>query len=872
MRKKTYQTNPITKLAPPRWANRFLQWYCRPELLEEIQGDVYELFDRTSKQSKRKADLYFIWNVLRFFKWSNIKRTQKNYSSNSSAMFKSYLVTGLRNLLRHRLNGAINILGLSLAVGIAVTAFIVIDNQLHADYFHDNIDRIYQVTSNIEADQRTEEWSDSPILLGPAMLEDQSAIEAFTRIEFGQANVRHREDVWNEPLWFVDPDFFTMFSFPILAGDKFPLGHQNQIAMEAKLAKKYFGDQDPIGQPLSFKFREHDKQEFTVGAVFELPTGSSLYPGIILSMSIFEDLRPDKANDWAYQVDGTFIMLRPGHHIQEIASQMKSYNDLQNTDSPEWQIQEYRFRPFKGLALISAKIISSVSEGSQLEGLISLGIIAGFLLILASLNYMNVSVATVAMRLKEIGIRKVIGGKKREIISQFLTENFLMCSFALLLGGITAYLFFLPGFNNLFPANILFEFSSGNIMFVFFAGLLLFIGLLSGVYPALYIASFQPIQILRGREKFGQKSLFSRVLLTFQFIFAFITIVGSFVFIDNSLYLKNKDWGYQHDNVIAVRVEEKEKYLALRDRLETNPHILNLAGTDRHIGRSNDRITFLHNEQRMETVDFRVGHNYLETMNIRLKEGRSFDQTIQSDQVESVVINETFARKMSWTNAVGQTFELDSVKRYVIGVVHDFHYEGFYHVLGPVMFRMASEEDFNFLTIQVQAGHVNETLEHVKKTWRDIAPDDNFDGFIQDEVFASFNQNNNAHVQFLTVVSLITVTLASLGLLGLVSFSTTRRMKEYSIRKVMGANGLNIFRLMNRDYVFILLTAFVLGAPAGFFLVNLLIQQVYPDPQQPNPYPFIIAVLLMALAVGVIVASQLVRITRQNPSEVLRSE
>lgn len=864
--KKQHQPNP------PQWADRFLQWYCRADILEEIQGDAHELYYREVKLNKRKADLKFVWNVIRFFRWRNIKSTKRSYSSNTGAMFKSYLITGMRSLLRHRLNGAINILGLSLAIGISITAFIVIDNLLHTDHFHKNIDRIYQVTSKVEVDKHTEEWSDSPMMLGPSMLQDHNGIESSTRIEFGQVNIRYRDDVFNEPIWFVDPDFFTMFSFPILAGDMHPLGNKNQLALEEGVARKYFGDQDPIGQTLSLKFREHDKQEFTVSAVFKLPSGTTLFPTVILSMANFHDLKPEIANDWAYEVDATFIMLRKDESIDAIASQMKQYVETQQAASPQWLINAYHFRPLKALGLQGYQIISSVSEGSQLEGLISLGVIAGFLLILASLNYMNVAVATVSTRLKEIGIRKVVGGQKREIIHQFLTENFLMCFLALLIGYLCAYFFFLPGFNSLFPAHIEFQFSSEVVMVLFPAGLFLFIGLLSGVYPAYYVASFQPIQILKGREKFGQKSLFSRVLLTAQFVFAFITIVGSFVFIDNSIYLKNKDWGYRHDNVVAVRVEEKEKYLALRDRLTANQNITAMAGAASHIGRSNTMITFVHNEQQIEAVDFQVGYNYLETMNIRMKAGRSFDPTIQSDEIESVIINETFAKTMGWTNPVGQLFQIDSVKRNVIGVVEDFHYEGFYDPLGPVLFRISSEDDFNFLVLQVRAGHVNEILEQAKSTWQSIAPDDIFEGFVQDDVFASFNQNNNAHVQLLTFVSLTTVTLASLGLLGLVTFNTTRRMKEYNIRKLMGANAVQIFRLMTKDYVFILLTAFVLGAPTGFILVNSLIQKVYPDPQTANPIPFVIAVSLMGLAVGVVVASQLLRLNKQSPSEVLRSE
>ncbi|MCE2996789.1 MAG: ABC transporter permease [Cyclobacteriaceae bacterium] len=857
---------------PPKWADRFLQWYCRPELLEEIQGDAYELFYRKATLHPRQAKIQFVWNVLRFFKWSNIKRTKRNYSLNSPTMIKSYLTTGIRNLFRHPLNGSINILGLSLAVAIAITTFIVIDNQLHADHFHRNIDRIYQVTSYVKIDKGTEEWSDSPIMLGPSMLQEQTNIESFTRIEYGNADIRYNQNVFNEQVWFVDPSFFEIFSFPILAGDQQGLKTKNQIVLESSIAKKYFGEADPIGQSLSLKFRERDKQEFIISAVFERPTGSTLYPSIFLSMDSFQDMQPDKINDWGYKVDGTFILLRADRSIAEVKNHMRSFVRDQNAASPQWLVDEYHFRPFKGLGLVSHEIISSISQGSQMEGLVSLAVIASFLLILASLNYMNVTVATVATRLKEIGIRKVIGGQKKQIITQFLTENFLMCSLALVVGGIISYLFMLPGFNALFPSNILFEFSSGNIMFLFFAGLLFFIGLISGAYPAFYIASFQPIEILRGKEKFGQKSLFSRVLLTFQFTFAFITMVGSFVFIDNSIHLKNKDWGYQHDNLMAVRVEEKDKYLTLRNQLTSNPNVVHLAGADNHIGKSDDKITLTHHEQQIETIDFRVGYNYLEAMNIRLVEGRTFTQTIQSDEVESVVINETFGKKLGWARPIGQMIEIDSVKRYVIGVVADFHYKGFYDVLGPAMFRVAKEDDFNFLAIQVREGHMNEVQEQVKSFWQNIAPYDTYEGFVQDDVFASFNQNNNAHVQLLTFVCLITIILASLGLLGLVFFNTTRRMKEYSIRKVMGATGEQIFQLMNKDYVIILSTAFILGAPSGFFLVNSLIQKVYPDPKGANPLPFILAVSIMMAVVAITVTTQLVRITKQSPSEVLRND
>lgn len=858
---------------PPRWADQFLEWYCSHDLLEEIQGDLHELYQkRYREEGPLQAKIKFTWDVIRFFRLSNIKRTKNSYKSNSAAMFKSYILVGFRNALRHRLNSSINIVGLSLALGIAITAFVFIDNQLHADMFNERLDRIYQVTNRIETDNRIDEWSDTPALLGPSLAKDQSIVEASARIEYSNAAIRYKETVFNEFIWFADPDFMNIFSYPVLKGDAQALRNKSQIIMASELAEKYFGTSDPIGQALSVKFNDDLKEEFTVGAIFERPNGSSLYPTLIFSMEKFADIKPLDVDTWTYQVDGTFILLKPSHAPSELADVMDSYQKTQNVASPQWMVKDFQLRPLKGLSMKSSEIISAVSQGAHPAGLISLGVLSGLLLLLASFNYMNVSIATVATRLKEIGIRKVIGGQKREIIQQFLIENFLLCALSMAVGCLLAYLFFLPGFNSLYPLDIPFAFSSGNIIFLFFGGLLLFIGFVSGAYPAFYIASFTPIAIMRGREKFGQRSLFSRTLLTFQFVLAFMTIVGSFVFIDNSLYLKNKDWGYNHSQIIAVPVGEKEKYLALRDKLQGDQQILNLAGSFNHVGQSNTRASLTYQEQKYETVDYRIGFDYLETMNIRLKEGRFFDRSIQSDADESVIINEAFAKKLGWDNPVGQYFEFDSLRRYVVGVVHDFHYEGFYNTLGPVLFRIVPEDDFNYLIVNIKPNQLNQTEAVIRSAWADIAPDDPYEGFIQDDVFEDFNNDNNANVKLLGFISAITITLASLGLFGLVSFNITRRMKEFSIRKVFGAHLTNIFKLMNKDYIWILLSAFLIGAPVGFYLTNILIQNIYPDPQAARPFPFLIAVTIMVVTVAITVGSQLVRVKKENPANTLRND
>jgi ABC-type antimicrobial peptide transport system permease subunit len=787
-------------------------------------------------------------------------------------MLKSYLLVGLRNSVRNRTNSLINIAGLSLALGCAITTFIFVDNQLNADNFHTKRDRIYQVTNRIEGDGKLEDWGDSPIVLGPILAAEQSSVQSFARIEFAGGAVRHNETVFNENIWFVDKQFMEIFDFPVLKGNRNTLTNSSEIILTKEIAEKYFGADDPVGQSISIKFNEQHKEEFIVGAVMERPATSSLYPEILLSMQKFEDLKFKDNYDWSYLTDATFVLLKSSVSISDLSDGMEKYKKLQNASSPQWQIVDFQFHSLKGLNLKGNSIISAVSFGAHPVGLIALSVVSGLLLLLASFNYMNISIATVATRLKEIGIRKVIGGKKKEIVQQFLVENFLLCTIAMVVGVLLSYLFFLPGFNTLYPLNVPFAFSSGNTIFLFFSGLLLFIGFISGAYPSLYIASFTPIVILRGREKFGQRSLLSRILLTLQFVLAFTTIVASFVFIDNSLYLKNKDWGYDHSQIITMDVGDMEKYLAMRDRFVNDNNIVSLAGSSNHIGLNNPHIILTYNEQQIDIIDFKVGYDYMETMNIRLKEGRFFERQKQSDQIESVVINEKFAERMNWDQPLDQTFELDSIKRYVIGVVENFHYDGFYNGLGPVIFRIVPEDNFRFLTVKIKPGALNATEANLRTVWSEVAPDDPYNGTIQDDVFVEFNRDNNANVKLLGFISSLTVVLASLGLFGLVSFNITRRMKEFSVRKVFGASLSHIFKLMNRDYLWILGVAFVIGAPLGFFLMNTLIQTIYPDPQSAGPIPFMIAIALMIVTVSITIGSQLRRITKESPGETLRND
>jgi len=862
--------------SPPKWATRFLEWYCNPELLEEIQGDLYELYQKRIALGYRQANLKFTWDVIRFFRWANIKRTKKNYTSNSFTMFSSYFKLGFRNAMRNKLTSAVNLFGLSLALGVAIAAFAFIDYMKNMDTFHVNRKRVYQITSLMKVgsqDLNSDNWSDSPILLAPALKEDNSAIETYTRIKMERASMRYNEAVFNESVWFVDPDFMSMFSYPLLYGNPKALERPNEIILTKRISEKYFGNINPVGQVFSLKFINGSKEDFTVGAVLdEFPGNASIRFSNLISIRAFESLQAKSDFGWGDLADATLVMLKEGHSVSELAPSMGKYKELQNRANPDLPIHDFLFYSLELLSQRNNEIYQDVAGGGHPAGLIALGVIALLLLLLACFNYMNIAVATVSTRLKEIGIRKVVGGRKKEIVTQFLVENLVLCAGALAIGVLLAHLFFMPGLNTLFPIYVSFSTIVITDLIIFLIAILLFVGLISGSYPALYISSFQPVRILRGNEKFGQKSLFSRSLLTIQFMLAFTTIIGCFVFINNSLNLKNKDWGYDHDQNYVVPVTNYETFLAMRDHAAQNKDVISHAGTLNLIGRGYNHTTISYNSETYPAVVFQVGFNLLETMNLRLKSGRFFDEKIQSDKIESVVINTVFADAMGWDVPVGQSFEYDSVKRFVIGVVEKFHYDNFYAPVEPVFFTVAPEESLKYLAVKVQAGSLKSAEEYLKEGWRKIAPDDPFDGYYQDSVFEGFHLDNNANMKLLVFISSVTVILACMGLFGLVTYSITRRMKEFSVRKVFGANVKHIFRLMNADYIWMVSIAFIIGAPLGFILINKLINIIYPEPVPADAKPFLLGIAIMAFTILITVATQISRVAKNNPAQTLRNE
>lgn len=861
---------------PPKIANRLLYWYCNKKYLEEIEGDIFELFSkRVDDDGLKIANRLYWWDVFRFFKWSNLKRDNKFFkNSNQTAMLKNYFKVGLRNILKYKLTSAINLVGLSITIGIAITFFIYLDWAFHMDSFHENAKSIYQVTNFTDRDGEVEQWGDTPNPLGPAMKSEIPQVIKSTRVNIASTIMRYEDQVFDETVHFVDTDFLEMFSFPFSNGNENDLNDKSSVIVTKEIAEKYFGNKDPIGKQITLTFDRRFRESFVVTALMEkLPPEASFGFDILVNYEKQRDIEIFSDQDkWENFTDATFIQVKDIISEEEIAPFFEKYIALQNEASDKWTMDSFHLQPLATLSLNSFDIRGSISFGNQPFGNYMIAIISIMLLLLACLNYMNISIVSAATRLKEIALRKVIGGRKGELVGQFLTENLILISISLLIGLSLAYYFLLPGLNSKFPFEIPFQFSSTAIAISFFGGILLFTALLSGAYPAFYISSFSPVNIFRGSEKFGRKSILSKALLTTQFFIAFLTIVAGFTFTDAAKYFKDKDWGYTQEAVLTLPMDGQEHYQKLKNILDQNSDIQQVSGAKYHIGSNNALTNISIDSKEHQVALFEVGFDYVETMGLRINSGRSFDENIESDKLETVLVNQSFADRMEWDDPLQKSFIYDSSRYHVIGVTEDFHYVNFYGELLPSFIKISSDDDFNFLVAKVNPGSVMRSRDLMEDTWKKVEPDLPYEGFIQNQVFDQFFQNLDANIELMSSVSIIALILSCMGLFGLVSFNINRRMKEFSIKKVLGANMITISKAINGDFIWLLVIAMILGAPLGYLSMDSLFELMFPAREPIGTTSFILGVLFVFITAFITVGTQIYRVAKSNPADNLRNE
>ncbi|MEQ9300963.1 MAG: FtsX-like permease family protein [Cyclobacteriaceae bacterium] len=854
---------------------RLFQWLCKPDLFEELQGDLEEAFDENVEtHGLRHARMTYRKEVLKMLRPSVIRFWQTPTFFNHTIMLKNYFKTSMRSLLKNPTSSFINLFGLSAAIGICILVYGFARWTYGMDDFHEHRNEIYLATFMADRDGDLQQNGSSPRPLGRMLTEDFPQIDEMTRIDDKQVIIKSGDNVFHERVRMTDQAFLKMFTFPLKWGDISSLGGVNNIILSEDMSIKYFGDNNPVGESMEVIFGQDISKSFTIGGVgVAFPTPHALHFDFLINIENLTVADPDlNMNDWSSFVAATLIKVNNPEDLHSISYGMDKYKELQNGVDSDWKISSFAFESIVTLDQKSEEIRSQVWWGSNSNytAINFLIVIASFLMTLACLNYINISIVSASKRLKEIGIRKSIGATREVVLFQFLIENIFVTTIALFLGLLLGVKVVIPWFEAIINFDMGFNIYDWRL-WVYLPIVLLFTGLISGVYPALYISKFHVVSILKGVVKFGKRNMLTKVLLGLQLLVASILITSAVMFSQNTNYIAERSWGYDPMNVVYVQFNDATGLNRLEELMLQNKDVISTTTSTQHLGKNIDLEVIGLPDRDFEVQQLAVDAEYFQTLGLRLKEGRFFDRELESDH-QTIIVNELLTKKLGLEQPIGEVFNIDDANYEIIGVTEDFHHDSFHEAVRPTILTLANKGDEVFLAIRAREGSVDEVYAQLQKHWAVLQPNEPFSGGYQTDVWGNYFEEISNHAQFWTGIAMIAVLLAGLGLYGLVTLNVSGRLREFSIRKTLGAELLSLIKIVLRQYTLLFAIALIIGAPASYFAVKSMFDIAYTYHVPMNSLGVIIAVGLLISILLLVVAIQVQKVAKEDPVKGLRLE
>lgn len=870
-------TNQAPDIHPPRWPLYFLRFFVRKEFVEEIEGDMEEIFqENVELLSLKKARRIYTIEMLKLLRPILLKNFRNMPVLNQFPMFRNYYKTSFRSLMKNPMSSFINIFGLSMAIGICVMLYGFAQWVNGIDQFHEHKNEVFLITSVGNRDGMQQQYGTTPAPLGEVLKQDYPQIQKICRITNAPVVVKYQDKVFHQTVRYADETFLQMLTFPMKWGSSGSLTDINSVIINQDMATKYFGEENPLGKSIQLIFGEDRKKEFAItGIAKKFPEAHAIAFDFLINIENLKVANPNyDPGDWGAIIDATIIQVNKPTDIATIEAGMDKYKTFQNEKHSEWEISSFHFISLADLYEKAGDIRDCVSPPyykTNFTAVVILSIITLFLLALACFNYINIAIVTAAKRLKEIGVRKVIGATRGKVITQFLSENIFVTSFALVFGLVIGIFVFIPGFEQINGFNMGFTMSHPKL-WIFLAVVLLITGLFSGLYPALYISRFEVVTILKGSSKFGRQNPLSKVLLGFQLVLSCILITCAVMFTQNTGYVAQRSWGYDQNNVLYAEVQNQFAYEQLSAAMAQHANISSLAGSANHIGKSHKTVIVnLPPDKHYEIQGLSVDANYFSTMGLQLQEGRLFNQDSEVDK-QTLIVNEELVKNFGWSEAIGQQVEIDSMRYEVIGVVRNFHNYHFDSKILPMAFTSASKADYRYLTLRVNSGSERETYAAIQAQWIKLFPEIPFQGGYQQDVWGNFFENIRSHGKFWQGIAFITILLAGLGLYGLVNLNVTGRTKEFSIRKVLGAQTESLAVGILKQYAGLFITSLVIAMPASYYLVASLFDFAYEYHVPMNFISVTIAVCLLIFTLLSVVSTQVNKVANASPVNGLKVE
>ena len=872
----------------PRLAKRFLHWYCNPELLEMIEGDINEEFNQKVESSGiRKARWHYIIQVILFLRPFTLKKEKTKYTHiNYKSMFGNYFKISIRNIANQKLFAFINILSLAIGLCCSILIYLFIQDEYSFDKMHRkgaNIYRINKVSYNQNGDKVMVSPS-QPMPFGRQIKHDLVEFEKSTRLDQRDGYIIDDNDFFSETFLFAEPEVLEIFSFNFLAGNKrSALNDKYNVVLSRDRALKYFGKTDVIGEEFTI-FYVGKNHSFTVtGVVEDIPRNSTVRFEVLLPFEFLasETSASNYRDYWrmAFLVVYTWIpeevdleqleQKLPGIREQHYREAKDPYSDADHLLSYELQpLWDVHFNQENGGVLTP----SSNPMYSYI-----LGAIAVSILMIGCFNFMLLSIGNSAKRSREIGLRKVIGGTRHQVIWQFLSEAILMSFLGFMLAIFFTYML-IPVFNDLAGKSL--EFA--NVFYpetiIGLLAITFLTGILAGSYPAFVISGIKITESLQNKFKLGGSNYFTKSLITVQFILSIGLIIGTLIMKSQIDLLNSKHLGFNKEQLLIIQrnnVPVKKFYNHFKNRLLDNSQVINISGTNpafTHGGFSSD---FEYENETIPYNIFFVDVNYIKTLEMKIISGRDFITGLSSDSTEAIIVNEAFVKALGWDDPIGRPvlgLENAGYKNpAIIGVVEDFNFRSLEYEVGPIWLALDTEDSFDELLIRINPINISQTISNLEVIWKEIASDIPFEYSFSDQDMTALYDSEVRWANIVNYSSIMAVVIACLGLFGLMTLTTASRKKEISIRKVLGASLYNIVHILSRSYVSLILLAILFSIPASSIIMEKWLSNFAYRIDLTWHY-FFLASAIIVLIVMVTISYQSLKSAFSNPVRGLRNE
>jgi putative ABC transport system permease protein len=847
--------------------------------LTNLLGDYTEIYNRIAfSQGKRSANFWLFKQIFRSF-----PRYLGDQIYWRSIMLKNYLKITLRNFKRHKGYTFINFVGLT--IGLAVTliiTFYVMDD-LKYDKFHRDADRIYRILSVGVKRGTKNSITAGPLV--PAFKQGIPEVEYATRVVYGRrqqigppgTDFRNADEgsVIRAECILGDADFFDVFDFKILEGDSGEaLGKPGAVFLTPQTAQALFGNKHPVGESIAVRALE---TAFVAGIVEAPPTTSHIRFGMVAA------LIPEQNPVWWDNFENLTMMgyVRLGKNADPKATEEKMIELAAETKFP--QIFEPRIQPLLDIHLGSADhMYDGLNAGkNDIVVVYTMAVIGILVLLVACFNFINLSTSRAGMRAREVGMRKVVGSNRRQLVSQFLGESVLMTVLTFV-AAVAVVHSSLPSLNTILNKQLTLNIERDFPLLAFLFLIAVFIGILSGVYPAFVISSFRPVNVLRGELQTGKKgTTLRRVLVVFQFAITTALLVGVFVVLAQVKFLKSMNMGYNREQVLVVFNPVRDGEDLLKQQLATLPSVVSSGSIDAGPGPNFNRMEIIPEgftrPSDITASRFHIDEDLFETLEITILQGRNFSREYPTDLTDGIIVNETLLRRANYTvtDALGRKIDIvdeegNLIPKTILGVIKDFHYMTPRQTNEPMMFLLNPQRSY-LLMVRIAPGQMRQALPAIEKAYKEIHPERRFDPSFLDETFDSQFERDRTFMRNIGIFAGIAIFIACLGLIGLVAFSIEQRRKEIAIRKILGSGEKKIFALLAVDFLKWIVLANLIAWPCSHLAMSKWLHAfVFRTPFR--PWPFLIAAVGTLFIAFFTISFQTLRATRTNPANVLRQE